>query len=108
MTATDLWINDNTVRRGILVRLPNYQSDLDAPRFDTSNSPGISIHGESKYIADQALFRIIIVDLFRRMRFICNNEIGWTQKSLPQLSQYYKRNIIWIEIGAGALPKRSC
>jgi hypothetical protein len=108
MTATALWIKNNTVRRGLVVQLPNYQNDLDAPRFDTSNYPGISIHGEPKYITDGAPFRGTITDLFGRMRLICNAKIGWTQKSVSQLSQYYKRNVIWIEIGSEALPKHRC
>jgi hypothetical protein len=107
-TALDLWIKDHAVRRDIIVQLPNYQSDLDAPRFETANYPGISIHGEQKYMGKQAPFRNAIADLFGRMRLICNMEISYTQKALPELSQYYKHKIIWIEIGNAPLPQGTC
>jgi hypothetical protein len=103
MTADDLSMRDKNIRRNITVRLPNYNTDLDAPKFTSSNYAGISIHGDPKYIADNALFRNVIIDLFGRMHVCTRTTIGWTQKSLSQLSQYYKRNIIWIDIGAGAL-----
>jgi hypothetical protein len=98
--------SNKNVTHNIFVQLPNYKTDLDAPKFDSSDYAGISIHGEPKDISKDAAVRNIILDLFGRMH-ICATDIGWTQKSLSQLSQYYKRNIIWIEIGAGALLKQA-
>jgi hypothetical protein len=98
----DQWVTNHGGQHSITVKLPDYNTELDTPKFDASNYPGISVHGDTKYIGkEEAGVRPMIIDLFERMH-LCTTDIGWTQKAIPQLSQYYGRNIIWIEIGARA------
>jgi TolA-binding protein len=96
------WITNNAANKAATVQLPNYKTELDAPKFVASNYSGISIHGDLKYISKDAQVRNMIIDLFGRTHLCA--DIGWTQKAVPELSQYYGRNIIWIEIGTRAAP----
>jgi hypothetical protein len=82
--------NQLTPGKALLVRPPNYEIDIDAPRLIDSGNTGIVIHGDGIGQSELKAF-------FERC-FITRQ----TPKTPQKLAEYYKvGNVFWIEIGHG-------
>lgn len=78
-------IKDPTVR-------PPKDTDLDAPKLSPPDFNGIAVYG----VVDERTQQIL-ADMFNRIKscFI----VRYSQHTPPEITDYYKRPIIWIDIG---------
>ena len=82
------------VRRPIILQLPDYKVLVDAPKFPASGETGIVVHGSGP-IQDK-IYTLL-------------NECFVTKKATrtpDEISEFYKRAVVWIEVGPGAPPWR--
>jgi hypothetical protein len=79
----------NTGPLGKMLRPPNYDVDIDAPRLPESEYSGIIVHSPTEYQAIQNVFSCFI--------------IRKASKNVEGLTNFYKvPSILWIEIGKGS------
>jgi len=74
-------------KQSLMIEPPNYDINVDAPKLPPADHSGIVVHGEG--------------DLPDKIRTFLGHcfVVRKAQRNPEELSVFYKRNLIWIEIG---------